>query len=129
MTCDKFRAQFVPGSADAAMLEHIRTCDVCLNFAVERDDDMLFRALGGDDMVPPGGVDAFVGDVMREVHLRGTENTVSRHAGSWTRRLAVAATLAAMVAGSTFVYEHRTAPVITAAVTHHQFKTASISFR
>ena len=24
MTCDKFRAQFVPGAADAAMLEHIR---------------------------------------------------------------------------------------------------------
>jgi hypothetical protein len=125
MTCDKFRAQFVPGSADAAMLEHIRTCDVCLNFAVERDDDMLFRALGGDGMVPPGGVDAFVSDVMREVHLRETENTVSGHAGSWTRRLAVAATLAAMIAGSTFVYEHRTAPAIAAAVTHHQFKTAS----
>ncbi|HEX7421306.1 MAG TPA: hypothetical protein VF505_15560 [Thermoanaerobaculia bacterium] len=127
MTCDKFRAQFVPGSADAAMLEHIRSCDVCLNFAVERDDDMLFRALGGDDMVPPGGIDAFVGDVMREVHLRGTENTVSGPAGSWTRRLAVAAALATVVAGSTFVYEHRTAPAIGVAVTHHQFRSAAYS--
>jgi hypothetical protein len=75
-------------------------------------------------MVPPGGVDAFVGDVMREVHLRGTENTISGPAGSWTRRLAVAATLAAMVAGSTFVYEHRAAPATAAAVTHHQFRSA-----
>ena len=124
MTCDSFRAQFVPASDDAAMLEHIRSCDTCLNFAVERDDDVLFRALGGGDMVPPGGVDVFVDDVMREVRLRGTENTVSRSVANWPRKLAVAAALTAVLAGSTFVYEHRPASAIGSPVIHHQFKTA-----
>lgn len=125
MTCDSFRAQFVPASDDAAMLEHIRSCDTCLNFAVERDDDVLFRALGGGDMVPPGGVDVFVDDVMREVRLRGTENTVSRSVANWPRKLAVAAALTAVLAGSTFVYEHRPTPAIGSPIIHHQFKTAS----
>lgn len=125
MNCETYRSQFVPHSADAAMLEHLRSCDVCLNFAVERDDDVLFRALGGDDIVPPGGVDAFVEDVMREVHLRGTESTVSRSLVAWPRKLAVAAALTVVVAGSTFMYEHRSAPVAGVPVVHHQFKTAA----
>ena len=128
MNCETFRAQFVPASADAALLEHLRSCDVCLNFAVERDDDILFRALGGDDIVPPGGVDAFVDDVMREVHLRGTEHTMSRSVAIWPRKLAVAAALAVVIAGSTFVYERRPAPLAGVPVVHHQFsqfKTAA----
>ena len=125
MNCETFRAQFVPASADAALLEHLRSCDVCLNFAVERDDDVLFRALGGDDVVPPGGVDAFVEDVMREVHLRGTEDSMSQSVAAWPRKLAVAAALTVVIAGSSFVYEHRATPVAGAAVVHHQFKTAA----
>lgn len=125
MNCDAFRAQFVPAGADAAMLEHLRSCDVCLNFAVERDGDVLFRALGGGDMLPPGGVDAFVGDVMREVHLRGTESSMSRPAAAWPRKLAMAAALAVVIAGSTLVYEHRPAPPAGVPVVHHQFRTAS----
>ncbi len=125
MTCETFRAQFVPASGDAAMLEHIRSCDACLNFAVERDDDVMFRALGGDDLVPPGGIDAFVDDVMREVRLRGTESTVSRSAVTWRRKLAVAAALTVVIAGSSFMYQHRATPAIGGPVIHHQFKTAS----
>jgi hypothetical protein len=125
MNCDTFRAEFVPASGDAAMLEHVRSCDACLNFAVECDDDVMFRALGGDDMVPPGGVEAFVDDVMREVRLRGTENTVSGSGATWPRRLAVAAALTVVIAGSTFVYEHRATPASGGPVIHHQFKTAA----
>ena len=125
MNCETFRVQFVPASGDPKMLEHVRSCDACLNFAVERDDDLLFRALGGDDMVPPGGVDAFVEDVMREVRLRGTENTVAASFVSWPRKLAVAAALTVVVAGSSFLYEHRATPPAGAAVIHHQFKTAA----
>lgn len=112
MTCDAFRAQFTPGSEDAAMLEHLRSCDACLNFAVEHDGDVLFRAIGGGDMVPPGGVDAFVDDVMRAVHIRSAESTMSSHGVAWPRRLAVAATIAAAIAGASVVYEKTQAPVI-----------------
>ncbi len=127
MNCDTFHAQFAPASEDAVVLAHLRSCDACLNFAAEQDGDVLFRSLGGEELVPPGGVDAFVSDVMREVRLRGTETTVTRRTAVWPRRLAVAATFAAMIAGTAVVYEidHRgDAPVQTAAVVHHQFRTA-----
>jgi hypothetical protein len=107
INCDSFRARFVPGTDDAAVLEHLRSCDVCLNYAVEMDGDVLFRSIGGDDLVPPGGIDAFVGDVMREVRVRDAESTVgSHHPMSWPRRLAVAATVAAVVSGGAFMYEY-----------------------
>ncbi len=122
--CEAFRAQFVPGTDEAMMLEHLRSCDACLNYAVERDGDVLFRGIGGDEMIPPGGVDAFVDDVMREVRLRGTENTVVAHTG-WPRKLTMAAALTAVLAGSSFVYQHRPAQVAPVAVVHHQFKSAS----
>lgn len=126
MTCETFRAQFIPATEDAKVLEHIRSCDACLNYAVDRDEDILFRSLGGEDLVPPGGVDAFVEDVMREVRLRGTESTVVRPMVSWPRRLAVAATLAATIAGTTFMMEHRsTTTPAGPAVVHHQFKTVA----
>ena len=102
ITCDTFRARFTPGTDDAQVLEHLRSCDSCLAFAVEADGDMLFRGLGGE-MVPPGGVDAFVGDVMREVHLRSTERQiVPQGRMSWAKRLAVAATIAVAVVGSMY---------------------------
>ncbi|GAC1434638.1 MAG: hypothetical protein NVSMB68_07060 [Thermoanaerobaculia bacterium] len=126
MTCETFRAQFTPASDDAMLLGHLRSCDPCLNLAIERDEDVMFRALGGSELVPPGGVDAFVDDVMRGVRMRGTESTVSRSVVAWPRSLAVAATVAATIAGSAFIYEHR-GPSAQAGpvVLHHQFKTAS----
>ena len=112
MTCDAFRAQFTPGSEDAAVLEHLRSCDACLNFAVEHDGDVLFRAIGGGDLVPPGGVDAFVDDVMRSVHIRSAESSVSSRAIPWPRKLAIAATVAAAIAGASVVYEKTQEPVV-----------------
>ena len=121
MTCDNFRARFAPSTDDAALLDHLRSCDACLNFAVEEDGDVLFRSLGGGELEPPGGVDAFVDDVMREVRLRGTESTMAPRAVSWPRRLSVAAALTAAVAGGTFMLEHRSAPAAAPpAIAHHQ---------
>ena len=108
MTCENFRTNFQAATEDAALLAHLRECDRCLDFAAAVDPDVMFRALGGEDLVPPGGVDAFVEDVMRQVRVRGAENTVTAiHPVSWTRRLAIAATLATVVTGGTLVYQHR----------------------
>ncbi len=105
MSCETFRTQFHADAEDAALLTHLRTCDRCLDFAASVDPDAMFRALGGEDIVPPGGVDAFVDDVMRQVRVRSAEKTVvAMHPVSWTRRLAIAATVAAAVTGATFVY-------------------------
>lgn len=119
ITCPNFRAGFQPGTGDAAILEHVRACDACLDWAAGIDPDILFRAIGGGELIPPGGLDAFVDDVMREVHLRSTESTLSGRRTpawsgrtSWMRRLAVAATVAAGITGAALVYQHdRTSPV------------------
>lgn len=112
ITCDSFRTQFTPGTNDGALLEHLRSCDACLNFAAERDEDVLFRSIGGGDLVPPGGVDAFVDDVMRAVQIRSAESTMSSHGVAWPRKLAIAATIAAALAGAGVVYEKSHAPVV-----------------
>jgi hypothetical protein len=111
MTCEAFRSRFVPAADDAGLLGHLRSCESCLAFAAESDPDVLFRSLGGDDLVPPGGIDAFVGDVMREVHLRSTERTVSAHGhrGLW-RRLAVAAALATTLFATLLYQRERSMP-------------------
>lgn len=101
MTCESFRTRFHAGTEDAALLAHLRTCDRCLDHAASIDPDVMFRALGGDAMIPPGGLDAFVDDVMRQVRVRGTEQTLAaRKVMSWPRRLAVAATIAAGFTGA-----------------------------
>ena len=113
MSCDSFRTRFHVATEDAALLAHLRTCDRCLDFAASVDPDVMFRALGGEDMIPPGGVDAFVDDVMRQVRVRDAEQSLQpRQVVSWPRRLAVAATIAAAVTGGTLVYRSdRGAPV------------------
>ncbi len=112
INCELFRARFAPGTDDAEVLQHLRACEDCLGFAAQADGDMMFRGIGGE-MIPPGGVDQFVGDVMREVHLRSTERTVEKHSKfGWTRRLAVAATLTAAVVGSMYYpRQQSTSPV------------------
>lgn len=111
ITCDAFRDRFVPATDDAALLEHLRECDACLNFAAEHDGDVLFRALGGD-LVPPGGVDAFVDDVMRAVQIRSAESTISSRGVMWPRRVALAATVAMAMVGAGLMYEHSHAPIV-----------------
>lgn len=101
MNCEIFRQRFACGSEDVAFLGHVRTCDACLEFAATVDPDILFRALGGGELVPPGGVDAFVDDVMQQVRVRSAEQTLVRaNVVSWPRRLAVAATLVAGITGA-----------------------------
>lgn len=110
ISCDAFRERFHASTEDAALLGHIRSCDKCLDFAATADPDVMFRALGGDEMIPPGGVDAFVDDVMRQVRVRGAETVLdARPSMSWSRRLAVAATVAATVTGATMIYRYENA--------------------
>lgn len=110
ISCLTFRNAFAPGTESPEVLEHVRACDPCLDHAAAIDPDIMFRALGGENLVPPGGVDAFVDDVMREVRLRSTEHTLSSARRgtlvSWPRRLAVAATLAAGLSGALLVWQH-----------------------
>ena len=111
ISCDSFRKRFVADTDDAVVLEHLRSCDRCLDFAVQTDPDVMFRAIGGGEMVPPGGVDAFVTGVMQQVRVRAAESTVTarHHVISWPRRLAVAATLAAGITGA-MLYNQATRP-------------------
>lgn len=105
-TCDSFRAEFGPGTEDAALLEHVRVCDRCLDFAAHADPDVMFRALGGSEMVPPGGIDGFVDGVMQQVRVRDAETVAARRVAAWPRNLAMAAAIGAAVFGATLV--HRT---------------------
>jgi hypothetical protein len=136
MTCHYFRTNLQPGNADAALLEHLRHCDACLDYAMGIDPDLFFRSLGGDELVPPGGVDAFVGDVMSQVRVRNAETSLApHHAVSAWQRWAIAATVAAGVTGATLAYryEHQApAPLPHVAQTllsvHHSAPTATKSF-
>jgi hypothetical protein len=112
ISCQTYRAGLTAGTQDAALLEHLRTCDACLDFSVGVDPDNFFRAIGGNNLVPPGGVDAFVGDVMRQVQIRGKETSIAAHHPlSWRQRLAIAATIAAGITGATLVWQHDRQPV------------------
>jgi hypothetical protein len=104
MNCDSFRKRFHAGTEDAALLEHLRSCDRCLDFAAHADPDVMFRALGGDEMIPPGGLDAFVSGVMQQVRVREAETVASKRVVLWPRRLAMAAAVGAAVFGATLVY-------------------------
>ena len=119
MTCDQFRAA---GAIDTPeLLEHLRDCNACMNFAAEQDGDALFRAIGGEDLIPPGGVDAFVADVVREVNLREKQR-------AWTRNRKVSpfyrwsAAAAVLMAIGSYALQHRgpthfvAAPQTTAAI-------------
>jgi len=106
IACQTFRSRFQPATTEAELLEHLRSCDGCLDHAAHLDPDVMFRALGGAELIPPGGLDAFVGDVMREVRLRSTEESMApRQTVSWHRRLAVAAAFAAGITGTALVYQ------------------------
>jgi hypothetical protein len=119
ISCQTFRANLQPGTHDADLLEHLRHCDACLDFAVQVDPDCFFRALGGDELVPPGGVDAFVGDVMAQVRSREIETAAEpRHTFSNMRRLAIAATLAAAVSTGLVVSNRQSVKAPTLSTQH-----------
>ena len=105
MSCVSFRARFHANTDDAALLEHLRSCDRCLDFAAHADPDVMFRSLGGEEMIPPGGIDAFVSGVMQQVRVRDAETVVAtRRVVQWPRQLAMAAAVGAAVFGATLVY-------------------------
>lgn len=115
ISCDAFRTRFEADPESAPVLEHLRACDRCLDFAVRIDPDAMFRALGGGEMIPPGGVDAFVDDVMQQVRVRAAESTVAANhkVVSWPRRLAVAATVAAGITGAMLYNQAANTPAAT----------------
>ena len=123
ITCQTFRANLRPGMPEGELLEHLRGCDGCLDFAVQVDSDNFFRAMGGEDRQPPGGMDAFVDDVMAQVRLREAAISIEprRSQAAW-RRMAVAAALGFTMIGVALVYT-RQGPVAPAALTAHAFRT------
>lgn len=135
MTCQNFRASLQPGTTDSELLDHLRHCDACLDYAMSVDPDLFFRSMGGDELVPSGGVDAFVSDVMSQVRVRDAETSLAprRSVGVW-QRLAIAATVAAGVTGSVLVYhyeqshavltpQHAIASAVTPVTAHYATKS------
>ena len=106
ISCQTFRSTLQAHGRDAEVMEHLRKCDLCLEFAVAADGDNFFRAIGGNELTPPGGVDAFVDDVMNQVHLRQAEGTVGRRPLPSPWRLAAAATILIGISGAAFVYRN-----------------------
>lgn len=107
ISCQAFRSTIQPGSDDANLLEHLRSCDACLDYALSVDPDFFFRAAGGGDMVPPGGIDNFVSDVMAQVRLVQTESSTMRSMPvSWYFRTAAAALLVVTAMAGVFRYSN-----------------------
>jgi hypothetical protein len=139
MTCQNFRARLQPGTTDGELLDHLRHCDACLDFAMSVDPDLFFRSIGGEELVPPGGVETFVSDVMSQVRVRNAETSLAPHGTrSVWQRFAIAATVAAGITGATLAWRFeqsrqvpRPASVIAAAaspVLAHSIPTATKSF-
>lgn len=118
ISCQTFRAKLRPGSNDAEVLEHLRKCDACLEYAVSIDPDTFFRAIGGGELQPPGGVDAFTADVMAQVRLRQAEGSVARRFLIAPRRLAAAAAIVVAIGVAALVVDNaqKRAPVPRPAV-------------
>ena len=129
MSCEAFRSRFHAGNEEPAVLEHIRTCDRCLDYAASVDPDVMFRALGGEELIPAGGVDAFVGEVMQQVRVRSAETRMGvARVVSWPRRLAVAATLVAGVTGAMLFnrWDAPTSPAVQTPAFHAQARRATV---
>ena len=123
ISCDSFRNRFRANTDDASLLEHLRTCDRCLDFAAHADPDVMFRALGGSEMIPPGGMEAFVGGVMQQVRVRDAETAVAAsRVIEWPRRLAMAAALTATLLG-TLLVSRLEVPIDTRGVARAEIRT------
>lgn len=103
ISCQAFRAN--AASREPEVLEHLRKCDACLEYAVSVDPDHFFRAIGGEELVPPGGVDAFTADVMAQVRLRQAEGSVARRFLVAPRRLAAAAAIVVAIGAGALVWQ------------------------
>ena len=117
ISCQSFRTNLQSRSPE--VLEHLRKCDACLEHAVSVDPDNFFRAIGGEELEPPGGIDAFAADVMAQVRLRQAEGSVARRFVIAPRRLAAAAAIVVAIGVAALVYdkvEHRATPASPVAV-------------
>ena len=112
ISCVNFRANV--NSREPEVLEHLRKCDACLEFAVAADPDHFFRAIGGEELEPPGGVEAFTSDVMAQVRLRQAEGSVARRFLIPPRRLAAAAAVIVAIAAGTLMWQRHEQPALTA---------------
>jgi hypothetical protein len=78
MNCAAFRRAVEAGTDDAVVRGHLRSCDPCMEWAVSVDPEMMFRSIGVPETEPPGGTDAFVADVLRQVAMRDAERRLVR---------------------------------------------------
>ena len=129
ITCQTFRARLQPGSTDAQVLEHLRNCDACLDHAMAIDPDNFFRAIGGEEMEPPGGVDAFASGVMAQIRMRKTEGSVAHRFLAAPRRLIAAAAIIAAIGISFFASQtsfQSVPPAASPIVRQAQFATKPV---
>lgn len=104
MNCQGAIQAIHQGAIGEEALAHLRSCPACLDLAVRVDPDILFRSLGGKDVIPPGGVERFVDEVMQQVDVRRKESQMSpRRVGSRPVQWAVAAALGLAVTTATLV--------------------------
>lgn len=108
MRCEDFRS-FVPPAEEATsqQLEHVRGCDECLLVALQSDSGYLFRSIGGEELSPEGGVEAFAAGVIQSISVREAERslTSSRPAvSSWLRWTAAAAAVIAISVSGTLLF-------------------------
>ena len=102
MSCEIFLSSMDAAELTADGLAHIRTCASCLSASVSANPDNLFRSLGGEELSPDGGIDAFVADVVQQVHIRRTEVSMEpsrRHVPLVYRWSLAAAVSAAVLTG------------------------------
>jgi hypothetical protein len=102
--CEKFRASLQIDDRRPEILDHLRQCDGCLAFALQTDPDILFRSIGGDDLVPPGGIDLFAADVMKQIELRRKSAEMAHRRPNVLMRWAAAAVIVTGFAASSAVY-------------------------
>lgn len=76
MSCQAFETLLSSGEMNAAGLAHMRSCAACLSVAISADPDYLFKSLGGAELIPAGGIDEFVTEVVQQVNVRRTEQAI-----------------------------------------------------
>ena len=117
MNCEAFRHAIEQGTDDAAVRGHLRACAPCLEWAVSVDPDVMFRSIGMEEAEPPGGTDAFVADVLRQIEIRDAERRIERRPVRFTPvfRWSAAAALALGILGTLLVQRGGVKAIVPAA--------------